>query len=167
MDGGGDPTQSWLAKQFAPPRTPQQISQFESGNAVPDIPTLVQLYWIVHRNRGSGSELAQGLVPWLAAWMATKVIRQEEAALIFQEALSLFTSATWERHRDVKSKPLTSLAEFPGTDPLTIDLGDRREGRITSAAECLIYSGSAADVMHLPYLGRAFEGTIIRSDSCL
>ncbi|MGH3906939.1 MAG: hypothetical protein ACRDTE_22570 [Pseudonocardiaceae bacterium] len=166
-DGGGSPTQAWLAKQFTPQRTPQQISQFESDNAVPDIPTLVQLYWIVHHNRSNGLALAQGIVPWLIAWMATKSIRHEEAALVFEEALKLFDSTSRERHKDSKPKPLTSLADFPGVDPLTIILGDRREPRVTSAAECLIYSGSATDAMYLPHLGRALEDTIIRSDKLL
>lgn len=166
-DDGASPTQAWLAKQFTPPRTSQQISQYENGTAVPDIPTLVQIYWITHQDRTSGLELARGLVPWLLAWMATRTIRREEEARVFQEALSALASTNHDLPIDPRPKSLSSLAEFPGTDPLTIILGDRREARVTSAADCLIFSGSMTDAMYLPHLGRALERAVIRSDKLL
>ncbi|MGH8348020.1 MAG: hypothetical protein ACRES5_15855, partial [Pseudomonas sp.] len=50
---------------------------------------------------------------------------------------------------------------------MTIIMGDRRESRVTSAAECLIYSGSITDAMFLPRMWRGLKDASIKSDKLL
>lgn len=164
----GTPTQAWLGAQCVPRRTPQQISKYEGGAAVPvDIAALVELYHILHRDEGGIFELARRFIPWITTWMATGKHANEDAGAVLKEALAILSESGSDRRTNSQMKPLTSLADFPEQDSWTIIMGDRREARVTSAADCLIYSGSITDAMFLPYMWRGLKGASIKSDKLL
>lgn len=170
LTNGTVATQSWLGDQCNPPRKPQQISKFESGEAVPsDIGALAEIYYILNRGHGDTTDIAQRFLPWIATWLAATKRGAPAAEIenLLAEALGVLSSSVNDRRSNAQSKPLTSLADFPGNDPLTIIMGDRREPRVTSAADCLIYSGSVTDAMFLPHMWRSLEGAAIRSDKLL
>ena len=166
---GSSPSQAWVAGRFSPPRTPQQISSFEQGNALPTIEVLAELYAIVRSVNTSTSRSPAEFVQWVAAWLAAKEVRDEAGRQVLREAVELLanTPVRPSSSSSSPSRPLSSLADFPGSDPFTIIFGDRRESRVTSAAECLIYSGSITDVFHLPQLGAAISNSTIESDKLL
>lgn len=165
----GQASQAWLARQCRPKRTPQQISKFERGEAVPvDVAALAEIYHILHQNQDDVTSRAQGFIPWIAVWMETqKPSTNSGATALLNEAVALLVESGRTPRSVSQPKPLTSLADFPGLDPLTIIMGDRRESRVTSAADCLIYSGSVTDAMFLPHLWRGLEGASIKSDKLL
>lgn len=159
---GGPPTQKWLAHQFSPPRHPQQVSSFEKGREIPGLAVLVELFEIL-RVPAVPAEFAE----WLTDWMIARAEREGPAdSVLLGEALEHLGRSTTRVGRRPRG-PLRSLADFPGEDPLTVILGDRRELRAKSAADCLIYSGSTTDAMHLSALGCRMENTVIRSDKLL
>lgn len=162
-------SQEWLGEQCRPTRKYQRISQFEGGKAVPDVAGLVEIFDILHRdNETTPLDLSATLAKWLTAWLSTTKPNGSPAfTSLFDEALSLLASQAQQRPVEPASQPLTSLAQFPGADPLTIIMGDRREQRVTSAADCLIYSGSITDAMYLPCLDSALGRALIRSDKLL
>lgn len=163
---GSAPTQRWLAQLTH--RTTQQISAFENGNQLPVLSVLNQIYDIVrHEQVGTPPEpceLAQWLIDWLQARAEIDVPNCSENFIL---ALSALAYPSDEDGRKPVDKPLCSLADFPGNDPLTIILGDRRESRAKSAADCLIYSGSMTDAMYLSCLGEKMKSAAIRSDKLL
>lgn len=165
----GTTTQEWLGEQCNPRRTPQQISKFESGEAVPvEIAALAELYYVLHQNNNNSFELARQFVPWIVTWLATKKgTSNTGAASLLREAVTILSESSNDRRANARPRPLTSLADFPGHDPLTIIMGDRREPRVTSAADCLIYSGSITDAMFLPHMWQGLEGAAIKSDKLL
>jgi hypothetical protein len=164
--GGGQPTQKWLAMQFNPPRTAQQISTFEKGREIPSISVLADLYVILREATGMTPNAAE-FVAWLTDWMIARSEKDApEGPGLLREALQLLDQSSFKENRG-SSGPLRSLADFPGTDPLTIILGDRREPRAKSAADCLIYSCSMTDAMNINFLGRRMEDTVILSDKLL
>lgn len=163
---GTPATQKWVADQFTTPRKSQQISSFENGLAVPELPVLVELYYILHGPATLNTPTESVLLQWLAAWLRTKKIPNSEAASLFMEAIDLLNSAS-KGNSPINSRPITSVADFPGGDPFTIILGDRRDTRATSAADCLIYSGSVTDAMYLTHLGEHISNATIKSDKIL
>jgi hypothetical protein len=168
--GTSSATQAWLGDQCTPRRTPQQISKFESGEAVPaDIGALAEIYHILHERDGDATDIAQRFLPWIAVWLSAgrRGSSTEEVQRLLTEAFAVLTSSADGRRINARRKPLSSLADFPGNDPLTIIMGDRREPRVTSAADCLIYSGSVTDAMFLPHMWQGLEGATIRSDKLL
>ncbi|MGH3799620.1 MAG: helix-turn-helix domain-containing protein [Pseudonocardiaceae bacterium] len=163
---GSQPTQKWLAQQFNPPRAAQQISTFENGREIPGISVLADLYKILRESTGMTPNAAE-FAAWLTDWMLARSEKDaSEDSELLQEALQLLDQPSSRANRGPPG-PLRSLAEFPGNDPLTIILGDRREPRAKSAADCLIYSGSMTDAMYISLLGRHMENTVIRSDKLL
>ena len=168
LSDGSSPSQAWVAGRFSPPRTPQQIGSFEQGTALPTIEVLAELYAILRSVTTSASRSPAEFIQWMAAWLAVKEVRDEAGRQVLREAVELLAS-TPVRPSSSSSppRPLASLADFPGSDPFTIIFGDRRESRVTSAAECLIYSGSITDVFHLPQLGAAISNSTIESDKLL
>jgi hypothetical protein len=163
---GSQPTQRWLAQQFIPPRTAQQISTFENGREIPSISVLVDLYVILCESRAANPNAAE-FAAWLKDWMIARSEKDApEGSELLREALQLIDQPSSRANRG-SSGPLRSLAEFPGNDPLTIILGDRREPRAKSAADCLIHSCSTTDAMYINLLGRHMEDAVIRSDKLL
>lgn len=163
---GGQPTQKWLAMQFNPPRTAQQISTFEKGREIPSISVLVDLYIILRESAGMTPNAAE-FATWLTDWMIARSEKDApEGPGLLREALQLMDQSSSKENRR-SSGPLRSLADFPGADPLAIILGDRREPRSKSAADCLIYSGSMTDAMNISFLGRHMENSVILSDKLL
>lgn len=163
---GSQPTQKWLAQQFNPPRAAQQISTFENGREIPSISVLVDLYVILQGSTAMTPNAAE-FAAWLTDWMIARSEKDApEGSELLQEALQLLDQPSSRANRGSPG-PLRSLAEFPGNDPLTIILGDRREPRAKSAADCLIYSGSMTDAMYISLVGRHMEDTVIRSDKLL
>ncbi|WP_370943225.1 hypothetical protein AB5J62_29560 [Amycolatopsis sp. cg5] len=166
---GSKPTQQWLARQFTPERTPQQISTFEMGRNIPAVSVLVELYEILHGPLTDREPNAEEFAEWLVGWTSAKSSTDATApSALLSDALRLLENP--DRHREarrVPDGPLRSLADFPGNDPLTVILGDRRESRAKSAADCLIYSGSATDAMSINLLGGHMDHTVIRSDKLL
>lgn len=165
---GSTPTQRWLAHQFEPARTAQQISLFENGVQLPGLSVLNELYQSLRNDRVHAApdpgELSQWLTDWLLARAEHDVRDKPE---IFNQALDSLLCPPRDDARKTNKTPLGSLANFPGNDPLTIILGDRREPRAQSAADCLIYSGSMTDAMHVSYLGKTMQHSVIRSDKLL
>jgi len=147
-------------------RTPQQISQYETGRAVPTLPALLAIReYFSERGRRVPDE-QRDVVRWLVAWLAANVDRVKEAPPSVRDALVFLREQA--NPPSIRSNgPISTLADFPGNEPLTIIVGDRRETRAKSAADCLIYSGSMTDVMYLPLLGRRLENAVIRSDKLL
>lgn len=164
---GSHPTQRWLAHQFNPARTYQQVSSFEKGRDVPGIPVLIELFMIL-RVRPGASPNSDEFTEWLTDWAIARAEKDAPAAgsELLSEAIQLLGRSTSRGGRKSPG-PLRSLANFPGEDPLTVIIGDRREPRAKTAADCLIYSGSVTDSMHLTALGRHIENTAIRSDKVL
>lgn len=163
---GAPATQRWVAEQFATRRKPQQISSFENGLAVPELPVLVELFFVLHGPATVDTPTESGLLQWIAAWMRTKKIPNHHAGNLFTQAVGLLNSVTTIRS-STDSRPITSVADFPGDDPFTIILGDRRDTREVSAADCLIYSGSVTDAMYLTHLGERITKATIKSDKIL
>lgn len=166
---GSKPTQQWLARQFVPERTPQQISTFEMGRTIPAVTILVELYEILHGPLTDSAPNAEEFAEWLVSWTIAKSSTDAATtSTLLSEALRLLENT--DRHLDARhapTGPLRSLADFPGNDPLTVILGDRRESRAKSVADCLIYSGSATDAMSINLLGDHMDHTVIRSDKLL
>ncbi len=168
LSHGSSPSQAWVAGRFIPPRTPQQISNFEQGKALPGLEVLAEMYSILRSEYPTAHQSAAEFVQWIMVWLAAKEIRHEEGRKLLRQAVDLLANAPMRRLTSSSSpRPLTSLADFPGSDPFTIILGDRRESRVTSAAECLIYSGSITDAIYLPHLGSAIANSSIESDKLL
>jgi hypothetical protein len=160
---GNEPTQRWLAQQFQPPRTAQQVSAFENGSQLPGLALLAELYELLHRQPDP-----QEFVDWLIDWTAAKASKDAPPhSQLLATAVGLLEKRSGRNGGRTSSGPLTSLADFPGSDPLTIILGDRRESRASSAADCLIYSGSVTDSMYLNHFGSHMEHVVIRSDKLL
>ncbi|MGH3697630.1 MAG: hypothetical protein ACRDRX_27240 [Pseudonocardiaceae bacterium] len=155
-----------MAEQFTTRRTPQQISNFENGLAVPELPVLVELYFVLHGPATADTPTESGLLQWLAAWLRTKKIPNPEASSIFMAAVDMLNLVSKGRPL-TNSRPITSVADFPGGEPFTIILGDRRDTRAVSAADCLIYSGSVTDAMYLTHLGEHMTNATIKSDKIL
>lgn len=139
------------------------------GRTIPTIPVLGELYQILRGpetdNRPDAAEFAEWLVDWT---IAKSMADEPDPSSLLSEALRLL--ATTDRRPgggQVQSGPLRSLVDFPGSDPLTVILGDRRETHAKSVADCLIYSGSATDAMYLNLLGEHMDHTVIRSDKLL
>jgi len=166
---GSKPTQDWLARQFSPPRTPQQISTFEMGRNIPAINILVDLYKILRGPLTEGRPDAEEFAEWLLDWTAAKSAAEAPApSALLSDALQLLRNDGLRRDaRHTSPGPLRSLADFPGSDPLTVILSDRRESRAKSVADCLIYSGSTTDAMYLSMLGSHMDHAVIRSDKLL
>lgn len=163
---GSQPTQRWLAQKFKPARTAQQISSFEKGRDVPGISVLGELYEILCTSSGMTATAAE-FVDWLTDWIIAHLERDATSgSVLLRQALQLLDQSVSRVSRGSPG-PLRSLADFPGNDPLTIILGDRREPRAKSAADCLIYSGSTTDAMYISRLGQHMENTVIRSDKLL
>ncbi len=163
---GSQPTQKWLAQAFTPPRTAQQISSFEKGRDIPGISVLAEMYEILRKSSGETPTAAE-FSDWLTDWMVARCEKDAPTrSQLLEQALQLLDQSATRQSRGSPG-PLCSLADFPGNDPLTIILGDRREPRAKSAADCLIYSGSATDAMHINLLCRYMENTVIRSDKLL
>lgn len=170
LTGGARATQEWLGDQCEPRRQPQQISKFESGEAVPaDITALAELFHVLRRaGTAADDSAAHDFLPWVGTWLeATRKASNDSVGRLLDEALRLVSAPPAPKLARRGDRPLTSLADFPGDDPLTIIMSDRREQRVTSAAECLIYSGSVTDAMFLPYMWEGLEGAKIRSDKLL
>jgi hypothetical protein len=92
---GGQPTQKWLAMQFNPPRTAQQISTFEKGREIPSISVLVDLYIILRESAGMTPNAAE-FATWLTDWMIARSERTPRRALgCFEKRCSSWIS----RHR--------------------------------------------------------------------
>jgi hypothetical protein len=166
---GSKPTQQWLARQFTPERTPQQISTFEMGRSVPAIAVLVELYQILRGPLTDGKLSADEFAEWLVEWTIAKSSADAptDSTLLAEALQRLENNGRRRGGRHAPPGPLRSLADFPGSDPLTIILGDRRESRAKSVADLLIYSGSATDAMNLNELGGHMDHTVIRSDKLL
>ncbi|WP_028925451.1 hypothetical protein [Pseudonocardia acaciae] len=123
---------------------------------------LVELFEIL-RDPADADEFAE----WLTDWMIARAEHDGPAeSRLLDAALERLGRSTTRASRGTKG-PLRSLADFPGDDPLTVILGDRRELRAKSAADCLIYSGSTTDAMYLSALGCHMENAVIRSDKLL
>lgn len=165
---GSKPTQLWLARQLPGDRKPQQISTFEKGRTVPTINTLVELYQILYGPLTGRSPDARELADWLKDWtIAKSAADAPNPPALLAEALRLLEGTDCSHDPRQPSGPLRSLADFPGSDPLTVILGDRRELRAKSVADCLIYSGSTTDAMYINALGAHMDHTVIRSDKLL
>lgn len=168
LSGGSSPSQAWVAGRFSPPRTPQQISTFEQGKALPGLEVFAEMYSILRTGYPAANPSTEEFVQWIMAWLAAQDVRHEEGCRLLHEAVELLANTPMRRLTSSSSpRPLASLADFPGSDPFTIILGDRRESRATSAAECLIYSGSITDAIYLPHLGSAISNASIESDKLL
>lgn len=163
-----EPTQKWLAQQFHPARTAQQVSAFENGSQIPGLALLAELYEIL-RGPAAGTEPDPNeFVDWLIDWTAAKSSKDGPAnSPLLAKAVGLLEKWSGRNGGRASSGPLSSLADFPGSDPLTIILGDRRESRASSAADYLIYSGSVTDSMYLNHLGSHMDHAVIRSDKLL
>lgn len=159
---GAEPTQRWLANQFTPPRHPQQISSFEKGREIPGLAVLIELFEALHEQ----SDPAQ-FAEWLVDWMIARAEREAPVESRLLDAALERLGSSMTRGGRGSPGPLRSLADFPGDDPLTVILGDRRELRAESASDCFIYSGSTTDAMYLNALGCHMENTLIRSDKLL
>jgi transcriptional regulator with XRE-family HTH domain len=147
-------------------RTPQQISQYETGRAVPTLPALLAIREYFNERGRRVPDEQRDVARWLIAWLAANVDRIKDAPPSVGEALAFLREQA--NPPSIQSNgPISTLANFPGNEPLTIILGDRRETRAKSAADCLIYSGSMTDVMYIPPLGRHLENAVIRSDKLL
>ena len=166
---GSKPTQQWLARQFTPERTPQQISTFEMGRNIPAINILVELYEILHGPLTGRRSDPEEFIAWLVDWTIAKSSTDAPAhSPLLSDSLRLLENLSQRRGaRQAPPGPLRSLADFPGSDPLTIILGDRRESRAKSVADCLIYSGSTTDATYLNLLGHHMDHAVIRSDKLL
>lgn len=129
---------------------------------------LAKLYEILH-GPATGAKPDPGeLADWLVDWtIAMSVKDAPSGSALLTSALQLLENSSGHKGGRKPSGPLSSLANFPGTDPLTIFPGDRRESRAKSAADCLIYSGSATDAMYLNHLGSHLDHAVIRSDKLL
>jgi transcriptional regulator with XRE-family HTH domain len=162
--GPGPRTQAELAEKTN--RAAQQISQYERGAKLPTIEALVQ---INHALRGpevtksKATELAQ----WILAWVRDTVSQTgKDPEPLLASALQLLAVQADPTARS--GKPWSDLADFPGDDPLTIIVSDRREWSAKSAADCFIYSGSMVDTMYLPQLLKRYPGdAVIKSDKLL
>jgi len=166
---GSKPTQKWLAHQFEPARTAQQVSLFENGVQLPGLSVLSELYQILRSDRVGAAPDHRELAQWLTDWLQSRAeYDMTVTSEMFSQALdSLSNPPSDSNDRKLNDAPLDSLADFPGNDPLTVILGDRRESRAKSAADCLIYSGSTTDVMYLNHLGEYMQHTVIKSDKLL
>jgi hypothetical protein len=163
-DGTGPRTQAWLADETG--RKAQLISQYERGARLPNIDALVQVYRALRGpevTAAKASELAQWILAWVRGTVNPKVAETEPLLASALQLLAVQVDPT------VRSgKPWSDLAEFPGDDPLTIIVSDRREWSAKSAADCFIYSGSMVDTMYLPQLLRRYPGdAVIKSDKLL
>ncbi|HEX4722150.1 MAG TPA: hypothetical protein VH333_06515 [Pseudonocardiaceae bacterium] len=165
---GSKPTQQWLARQFVPERTPQQISTFEMGRNIPAISILVELYEILHGPLTDRRPDAHEFADWLVDWTIAKSVADAQAnSTILSDALRLLENINRRPTGGPVAGPLRSLTDFPGSDPLTVILGDRREPHAKSVADCLIYSASATDAMYLNLLSSHMDHAVIRSDKLL
>lgn len=157
---GSPPTQRWLAETCQ--RNSQQISSFENGREIPGKAALHQLF-VILCPEGGPSLLSE----WLADWMMARAEREKpDDSPELNQALELVERSLSRGSRGAPG-PLCSLADFPGGEPLTVILGDRREPRAKSVADCLIYSGSTTDAMYLTGLAAHMENVAIRSDKLL
>lgn len=162
--GGQAAKQEELARTTS--RTPQQISQYETGRAIPTLPALVAIREFFTQRGRQVPDDTLDTARWLVEWLAANAERVKDLPESVTGAIALLREQI-DPSGFRSDGPLNTLADFPGRDPFTIILGDRRETRAKSAADCLIYSGSMTDSMYLPLLGRHLEKAVIRSDKLL
>jgi transcriptional regulator with XRE-family HTH domain len=103
-------------------RTPQQISQYETGRAVPTLPALLAIReYFSERGRRVPDE-QRDVVRWLVAWLAANVDRVKEAPPSVRDALVFLREQA--NPPSIRSNgPISTLADFPGNEPLTIIVG--------------------------------------------
>ena len=149
----------------------QRISQFELGLVLSSLKSLGPLHAALTRATPVSSPMTD-LSGWLLAWLEDKVldgsdelVPDDMAAAL--EQLRVGGARLPSAGRVSADTPLDNLADFPGADPFTIILGDRRELSARSAGDCLIYSGSVTDSMYLALFGGNLTRAEITTDKLL
>lgn len=163
-------TQAELAAAVG--RQHQQVSQIETGRVLPALDLLARIHGVLRAQAADG-RTPEDLSVWLVEWLGSQAERAGDSAVLPEltsavERLRTLAERRGSR-RGSRGQPaaLASIADFPGDDRFTIILGDRREWRAKSAADCLIYPGSTTDSMYLGLFGDRLDRAEIYTDKLL